>query len=62
MGSSCLLAVAEKAVKYAKLAAKCPLIDLAICTHDWKQTQGQGYVPVLQCQGADMMNAYQFQE
>lgn len=62
MGTSCWLMVDDLSVKNAKLAAKGPLIDLAICTYTCQLAQGQGYVPVLQCQGADIMNAYQFQE
>jgi hypothetical protein len=56
------LALGDLSVKNAKLAAKGPLIDLTICTYACQLAQGQGYVPVLQCQGADIMNAYQFQE
>jgi hypothetical protein len=56
------LVLGDSAVKNAKIPGISPPIKGPTAPVLLMKSQGQGYVPVLQCQGADIMNAYQFQE
>jgi hypothetical protein len=56
------LVLGDSAVKNAKIPGISPPIKGPIAPLLLMKLQGQGYVPVPQCHGADMMNAYQFQE
>jgi hypothetical protein len=56
------LVLGDSAVKNAKIPGISPPIKGPTAPVLLMKSQGQGYVPVLQWQCADMMNAYQFQE